>query len=148
MVYTEMTLLAMRMAYFAHQNLSDKAGVPYIYHPIHVAEQMDDEISVCVALLHDVVEDTAVTLEHLAKHFPAPVVEAVGLLTHRPEVSYFDYVRAIKANPIAKKVKLADLAHNSDPQRMACCEGLSQERKESLLNRYAKARAILEDDEG
>ena len=84
--------------------------MPYIFHPIHLAETMDDEISTCVALLHDTVEDTDVTMEQLAKEFPREIVEAVDLLTHRDGVEYFDYVRAIKANPVAVKVKLADLA--------------------------------------
>ena len=146
MIYTEMTLLAMRMAYYAHQNLSDKAGVPYIYHPIHLAEQMDDEISVCVALLHDTVEDTPITIEYLKKRFPAQVVDAVKVLTHQPETPYFEYIRNIRTNPIARKVKLEDLAHNSDPARLALCLGMSPERKSDLLKRYTKAQAILEEE--
>ena len=66
MIYTELTIRAMNLAYNAHHGQFDKGGVPYIFHPIHLAEQMDNEISTCVALLHDTVEDTAVTLEQLA----------------------------------------------------------------------------------
>ena len=106
MIYTELTIKAMVLAYNAHHGQFDKGGVPYIFHPIHLAEQMDDEISTCVALLHDTVEDTDVTLEELAERFPRELVEAVDLLTHRDGVDYFDYVRAIKANPIAVKVSL------------------------------------------
>ena len=141
MIYTELTIKAMNLAYNAHHGQFDKGGVPYIFHPIHLAEQMDDEVSTCAALLHDTVEDTAVTLEELAEIFPREIVEAVDLLTHRDGVEYFDYVRAIKANPVAVKVKLADLAHNGDPKRI-CNQG-NQERRRI---KYAAARRILTDE--
>ena len=114
MIYTPLTIKAMGIAYEAHHGQVDKAGVPYIFHPLHLAEKMEDEFSCCAALLHDAVEDTDVTLEQLAAEFPPEVVEAIRLLTHSPDSDYFDYVRAIRANPIAMKVKLADLAHNTD----------------------------------
>ena len=76
MVYTDLTNKAMIIAESAHRGQMDKSGVPYIFHPIHLAEQMDDEISCTVALLHDVVEDTAVTLEDLKKDFPDKVMVA------------------------------------------------------------------------
>ena len=139
MIYTELTIKAMNLAYHAHHGQFDKGGVPYIFHPIHLAEEMDDEISTCVALLHDTVEDTAVTLDDLSKEFPEEVVNAVRLLTHGEDVDYFDYVRAIKQNPIAVKVKLADLRHNGDPKRI-CNQGNQERRRE----KYAAARAILE----
>ena len=141
MIYTELTIRAMNLAYAAHHGQFDKGGVPYIFHPIHLAEQMDDEISTCVALLHDTVEDTAVTLEQLAKEFPKEVVEAVRLLTHAEDVEYFDYVRAIKDNPVAVKVKLADLDHNGDPKRI-CNQGNAEKRRV----KYAAARKILTEE--
>ncbi|MBQ7098154.1 MAG: HD domain-containing protein [Oscillospiraceae bacterium] len=141
MIYTALTIKAMNLAYNAHHGQMDKGGVPYIFHPIHLAETMDDEISTCVALLHDTVEDTDVTLEQLAKEFPREIVEAVDLLTHRDGVEYFDYVRAIKANPVAVKVKLADLAHNGDPKRI-CNQGNQERRRE----KYAKAKRILTEE--
>ena len=142
MIYTELTNKAMKIAYAAHHGQVDYNGIPYIFHPIHLAEGMDDEYSCCVALLHDTVEDTAVTLEQLAAEFPKEVVEAVDLLTHADGVEYFDYVRAIKANPVAVQVKLADLSHNGDPKRI-CNQG-NQERRRI---KYAAARAILEGTE-
>ena len=138
MIYTDLTIKAMNLAYAAHHGQFDKGGVPYIFHPIHLAEQMDDEITTCVALLHDTVEDTDVTLEQLAREFPREVVDAVSLLTHAEDVEYFDYVRAIKQNPIAVKVKLADLNHNGDPKRI-CNQGNQEKRR----IKYAAARAIL-----
>ena len=142
MVYTPLTIKAMSIAYDAHHGQKDKSGVPYIFHPLHLAEQMEDEISCCAALLHDVVEDTDIPLEQLAKEFPAQVVEAVKLLTHDPETDYFDYVRAIKGNPIAVKVKLADLAHNMDTSRFAGVE-VPKERIGYFRDKYTKALAIL-----
>ena len=141
MIYTELTMKAMNLAYNAHHGQVDKGGVPYIFHPIHLAEQMDDEISTCVAMLHDTVEDTDVTLEKLAEEFPKEVVDAVSLLTHGEDVDYFDYVRAIRQNPVAVKVKLADLAHNGDPGRI-CNQGNQEKRRE----KYAAARKILTDE--
>ena len=142
MIYTALTIKAMSIAYDAHHGQRDKSGVPYIFHPLHLAEQMEDEISCCAALLHDVVEDTDITLEQLAKEFPAEVVEAVRLLTHDPDTDYFDYVRAIKCSPIAIKVKLADLTHNMDANRFAGVE-VPKERIGYFQDKYTKAKAIL-----
>lgn len=142
MIYTPLTNKAMKIAYAAHHGQTDYNGIPYIFHPIHLAEQMEDEISCCAALLHDVVEDTGVTMEQLAVEFPAEVIEVLTLLTHQKDEDYFDYVRAINENPIAKKIKLADLDHNSDQSR-CIGSGLSQERLAYWQQKYQKARAIL-----
>ena len=138
MIYTDLTIKAMNLAYAAHHGQVDKGGVPYIFHPIHLAEEMDDDVSTCVALLHDTVEDTTVTLEELSESFPREIVEAVELLTHRDGVEYFDYIRSIRADPVAVKVKLADLRHNGDPKRI-CNQGNAERRRE----KYAKAWRIL-----
>lgn len=142
MIYTELTNKAMCLAYEAHHGQTDKNGIPYIFHPIHLAESMDDEISCCVALLHDVVEDTDVTMETLSSLFPAEVIDALQLLTHRDGENYFDYVRAIRSNPVAVKVKLADLAHNSDQSRCVGA-GLPEKTLTRLKQKYQKALAIL-----
>ena len=142
MIYTPLTYKAMHIAYEAHHGQLDKSGAPYIFHPIHLAEQMEDEFSCCAALLHDVVEDTAVTLEDLRKDFPEEVVEAVRLLTHEKWMPDLEYLTAIKANPIALNVKLADNAHNADQTR--CCSGnVSAEKLAQWQEKYANARAIL-----
>ncbi|MBR0092401.1 MAG: bifunctional (p)ppGpp synthetase/guanosine-3',5'-bis(diphosphate) 3'-pyrophosphohydrolase [Lachnospiraceae bacterium] len=146
MIYTAMTVKAMRIAYEAHEGQTDHNGVPYILHPVHLAEQMEDEISCTVALLHDVVEDTDVTLEALEKEFPKEVTEAVALLTHDKQSDYFDYIMALKAHPLARKIKLADLAHNSDPSR-AMASGIPEEESIGLRKRYEKAVRILTEDE-
>lgn len=118
MLYTPLTKKALRICFDAHKNQVDKAGLPYVLHPLHVAEQMQTESEICTALLHDVPEDSSVTLEDLARDFPPAVIHALELLTHRDGVPYADYVRAIRNNRIARKVKLADLAHNSDLTRL------------------------------
>ena len=142
MIYTPLTRKAMIFAYQAHQGQLDQNGVPYVFHPIHLAEQMNDEVSCCVALLHDVVEDTEVTLEDLRREFPPSVVETVDLLTRQEDVDYFDYVRSIRSSPIAVKVKLADLAHNGDQTRCAG-SGISEETLRRWRDKYQKAREIL-----
>ena len=118
MVYTGQTEKAMKIAYEAHQGQVDKSGIPYIFHPIHLAEQMETEEECIVALLHDVVEDTDITFEQLEKEFSDTVIEALKLLTHDDSVPYMEYVRKIKANPIARTVKLADVWHNYDITRL------------------------------
>ena len=147
MIYTTLTNKALRLAYAAHHGQTDKSGQPYIFHPCHLAEQMTDEVSTCAALLHDVVEDTAVTIEELEKEFPKEVTEALRLLTHESGADYFEYVRAIRENPVAVKVKLADLAHNSDETRFAGCGEIPSEQLAKWREKYAKAKAILEDRE-
>ena len=145
MIYTALTKKALKISFDAHKNQVDKSGMPYVYHPFHLAEQMDDEYSTCVALLHDVAEDTDITLEDFAgKGFPDEVIEALALMTHSADVPYLDYVRAMKDNVIARKVKLADLAHNSDLTRLDTVDDKALER----VKKYKQAMLILEDAEG
>ena len=91
---------------------------------------MEDEISVCAALLHDVVEDTPHHPGGAGAGIPPAVTDALRLLTHQPGTNYFDYVRAIRSNPVARAVKLADLDHNSDETRLAGCLGVTAQQRE------------------
>ena len=142
MIYTEMTKKALALCFDAHKEQVDKSGLPYVFHPFHLAEQMQTEETTIVALLHDVVEDSDYTLQDLEKKgFSKAVVDAVALMTHADGVKYMDYVRAIKENPIAKAVKLADLRHNSDLSRMDQVEEAVLERR----NKYLEAIALLEE---
>jgi len=140
MIYTEMTKKALEICFDAHKDQVDKSGLPDVSHPFHLAEQMETEETVTVALLHDVVEDSGYTLKDLEKDFPPQVVEAVALMTHEKGVPYMDYVAKIGQNPIARKVKLADLAHNSDITRLDTVDDKAQKR----LARYKEALAFLE----
>ena len=140
MLYTKLTKTAMKIAFEAHKDQTDKNGIPYIYHPIHLAEQMTDEKTICVALLHDVVEDTEITFEQLKKEgFSSEILEALMLLTHDDELPYMDYVQNIKKNPIATAVKLADLRHNSDLSRL----DIVDEKAIARAEKYKKAIALL-----
>ena len=142
MIYTDQTKKAMRIAFDAHKEQTDKSGMPYIFHPFHLAEQMTDEVSVCVALLHDVVEDTTITFEDMtAQDISADVIAALKLLTHDDSVPYFDYVQKIKdsKNQTAIVVKLADLHHNSDTSRLETID----EKTTARLEKYRTAINIL-----
>ena len=141
MIYTNLTKKALKISFNAHKNQVDKTGVPYIFHPFHLAEQMDDEASVCVALLHDVIEDTDYTFDDLEKEgFTKKIIDAIKLITHDSNVPYLDYVNMIKENSIARKVKLADLKHNSDLSRL----DLSVDKIPPKLDLYLEAIKILE----
>lgn len=141
MIYTDNTKKAMKLCFKAHKDQVDKSGMPYVFHPFHVAEQMTDEATTIVALLHDVVEDTDYTLEDIAAEgFGKDILEAVALMTHEDDVPYLDYVAKLKDNPIARAVKLADLAHNSDLSRI----GEIDEETKRRLEKYKKAKDILE----
>ena len=141
MIYTSLTKKALKISFEAHKNQLDKSGMPYVYHPFHLAEQMNDENTTCVALLHDVVEDTDMTLDDLRGFgFPEEVIEALSLMTHNSGAGYFDYIRTLKDNPIARKVKMADLRHNSDLSRLDVIDERALERAE----KYKQALLILE----
>jgi (p)ppGpp synthase/HD superfamily hydrolase len=142
MLYTPMTKKAMQICFRAHRDQVDKSGIPYVFHPIHLAEQMTDEDTTVVALLHDVVEDTHYTLEDLAAMgFSRQVLDAIGLMTHADGVPYMDYVAKIKENPIARAVKLADLRHNSDLTRLDTVDDKAKARAQ----KYARAIALLKE---
>ena len=146
MIYSALTNKAVDIAYDAHHGQRDKAGRPYFLHVVHVAEQMNDEFSTCAALLHDTLEDTDLTVEFLEREFPREVVEAVKLLTHREGTDYFSYVRQVKRNPIARKVKLADLQHNLDGSRFSGCDETLIEEAQRRKAKYLKALEILTED--
>ena len=140
MIYTALTNKAIDLAYEHHHGQKDKAGRPYFLHVVHVAEQMDDELSTCAALLHDTLEDTDLDPAILEREFPREVADAVKLLTHDKNTDYFEHVREVAHNPIARKVKLADLAHNLDVSRF---EGTEHEQSGTRSEKYRKAREIL-----
>ena len=96
----------------------DKAGIPYVFHPLLVAESMTDELSTVVALLHDIVEDTPCTFEELESMFSKEVVGAIRLMTHEDDDDYFSYIERLSSNRIASMVKISDLKHNSDESRL------------------------------
>jgi (p)ppGpp synthase/HD superfamily hydrolase len=141
MIYTALTKKAMNLMYEVHQKQRDKGNVPYVFHPWHVAEQMQDEISAAAALLHDVCEDGDVRLSDLREMgFPDAVVKAVDLLTRRPGQTYSAYIEKLAGNPVARVVKIADLIHNQDLSRLPDSDS---EKTQKRQQKYAKALAYL-----
>lgn len=133
---------AARIAVLEHTGQVDKVGMPYILHPMAVVSKLETPEQKCAGLLHDILEDTDTTSEDLLDAgIPERVVEIVKLVTHKKPCNgkdYEDYLARIKADPDARAVKLADLAHNTDPSRVAK-DKYAQERME----KYRKAIEFL-----
>jgi (p)ppGpp synthase/HD superfamily hydrolase len=142
MIYTVLTKKALKLCFEAHKEQVDKSDMPYVFHPFHLAEQMTDETTTVVALLHDIVEDTDVSFKDLEKQgFSDEIINALKLLTHDENTPYMEYVGEIKKNNIATKVKLADLRHNSDLSRLSVIDEKALKRKA----KYEKAIKFLEE---
>lgn len=132
---------ALEIAKNAHNGQTDKGGSDYFSsHILAVVNSVDGEMLKTIAALHDVVEDTDVTLEDLSKEFPKAVVDAVDAMTHRKGIKYFDYINIIKQNPLATEVKKADLRNNMDLSRIPA----PTEKDYARVEKYKKAYAILE----
>jgi GTP diphosphokinase / guanosine-3',5'-bis(diphosphate) 3'-diphosphatase len=131
---------AIAIAATAHAGQVDKAGQPYILHPIRVMLRVEGEHERMAAVLHDVVEDTSVTLEQLANEgFPEPVLQAVAALTKNPGESRLQAAARAAENPIALAVKLADNAENRDLSRIPN----PSERDYDRLREYEAVREFL-----
>jgi (p)ppGpp synthase/HD superfamily hydrolase len=131
---------AILLAAEAHRGQRDKGGLPYILHPLAVMGKVDTLEAKAVAVLHDVVEDTAVTLQSLAELFPPDIVAAVDAISKYDNETNREYWSRVKANPLALTVKLADIGHNTSPARMAA---LGEEEREYLKGKYERALAFL-----
>lgn len=135
---------AIEIAARAHAGQFDKSGQPYILHPLRVMLDLKDPEARIVAVLHDVIEDTPVTLSQIkAAGFDERIIAALELVTHRrEECDYPEYIRRIRdsKNKIALQVKLADLKDNEDPARMSALDPKTRER---LSRRHREARSLL-----
>ncbi|HWO62570.1 MAG TPA: HD domain-containing protein [Umezawaea sp.] len=133
---------AVNLARRAHEGQIDKSGNPYIDHPLRVMTRVDGEAEQMAAVLHDVVEDTTVTLDELADlECPAVVVRAVEALTHFPDEPQSAYLARVAADPIALVVKRADISDNLSPDRTALLEPAERER---LREKYETALRLLD----
>ena len=133
---------AFEVAKKAHAGQFDKGGNPYIDHPITVASLVSTPEEKATAYLHDVVEDTDVTLEDLkSMGFPNSVIEAVDCITMKKDESREEYIKRVKANPIARIVKIADLTHNSEISRIPN----PTEKDFQRIERYKKEKTYLLD---
>ena len=127
--------IALAIARKAHAGQVDKAGVDYIQHPLYVASQIKTEQEKAVALLHDVLEDSDITVaDLLAYGLSNEVVTAVQTLTKKKGQSYQDYLGKVKSNNLARVVKLADLKHNSDLSRLKTVSNTDYERVKKYKN--------------
>lgn len=135
---------AILIAAQAHQDQKDRYGKAYILHPIRLMMKMDSVQEQIVAILHDVVEDSEWTLIDLHKEgFSEEIITAVDCMTKRDNELYMDYTERLKINPIARKVKLADLEDNMDLRRIAQISEYDLKR----LERYHQAWKLLKDYE-
>ena len=134
---------AILLAVGAHRGQKDKGGAPYILHPLRVMLKVNTDSERMAAILHDVVEDTPVTLENLRNAgYPKPVLEAIDCLTRRKGESYEDFIRRIKPNPIARKVKLADLEDNMDLSRISSPQSKDLERVDKYRKFWTELREL------
>ena len=140
MLYTELTKRAMKLAYILHRDQTDRYGMPRICHLLHVAEQMKDEDSTVVALLHESMEHGGATMSDLRKAgIPEKDIAAISLMTYRGERQYIRFIRRIRENRIAAIVKNADLVHDCDITRM----GAITDEDGQLIAKYERAQRVL-----
>ncbi len=134
---------AIAVAAQAHRGQRDRAGAPYILHPLRMMFAVQTDAERMAAVLHDVVEDTDWTLDALRERgFPEQVVTAVDHLTRREGESYEAFVRRAAAHPAARRVKVADLEDNMDVRRMGTVSADDAER----LTKYHRAWRLLTGD--
>lgn len=137
--YNEQFQIALELAVEKHKNQTDKAGNPYILHPLHVMENVNSKEGKIVAILHDIIEDTDVTEDYLLKiGLSKRIVDAVVALTRSEDIDYQEYIKTLSSNPLAKEVKLADLEHNMDLKRLPTLEkkDLERNRKYQIAYHY------------
>ena len=131
---------AISIAALAHKGQKDKAGNPYLLHPLRMMMQMKSEAAMIVAVLHDVVEDTDWTLEQLRERgFSEEVLAAVDCVTNRTGESYEKFIERVQTNPIARQVKIADLEDNMNIKRIGEIRPKDLER----LEKYHKSWSLL-----
>jgi (p)ppGpp synthase/HD superfamily hydrolase len=131
---------AISIALKAHSGKTDKGGNPYILHPLRVMFAMQTTEQKIVAMLHDVVEDSTTTIQQLKEEkFSKGILSAVSLLTKKENQPYQEYILAIKRNPLATKIKLADLKDNMDTKRLKKITEADKER----IKKYKAAYKLL-----
>lgn len=127
---------ALKIAYIAHSGQYRRdSNVPYIAHPLRVSNCFNDAFKKTIAILHDVIEDTKLTIEDLQKDFPKKVVEIVDILSKREDETHFEYIRRVSKNEIATEIKIADIIDNLSDT--ICIQ------PKSMIDRYNKSLKIL-----
>lgn len=139
--------LAYEIAKEAHKGQIDKAGVEYILHPKTVAGMMNCDNEKAVAYLHDVIEDTSVTLEMLKDEgFSDEVLNAIDAITKRNGEKYDDYLQRVANNPLAIKVKLVDMTHNSDLTRFDNHTDEDFKRSQKYIEKIKELKKVIEEN--
>lgn len=132
---------ALEIAKAAHEGQVDVGGAEFINHPIEVAEHCEDEDAKIVALLHDVIEDSEVTLDDLrSQGFKDEIIEAIDIISGRSGIGYDEYLQSIKDNDLARVVKIQDLIHNSDLSRLR----VVRDKDRNRVKRYEEALEFLQ----
>lgn len=135
---------ALKLMLYWHRSQKDKAGEPYILHPVRVMLTVDSIEEKIVALLHDVAEDSGrdqdVVLREILHEFGVDIADAVRLLTRDKKIPYKEYLTLIKKNPLALKVKITDILDNKNLERLS---KLPQKESDRLLHKYVEALKIL-----
>ena len=132
---------SLQIALQAYAGKTDKAGREYILHPLRVMAKMKTDLEMSAALLHDVIEDSDITAEQLlAEGIPAEVVEAVRYLSKNEQEDYMDFAARVKQNPLAAKVKIADIEDNIDILRLAALD----EHDLARVRKYHSAWHLLQ----
>ena len=128
---------AILLAAEAHRGQTEKAGHPYILHPLRVMFRLESETDRIVGVLHDVIEDTRYTLQDLrAMGYPEPLLQALDCLTRRETETYEEFITRLRINPVARRVKLADLEDNMDVRRLPALTEKDAERLKKYLNAW------------
>lgn len=141
---TPLIELALQRALSAYAGKVDDGGQPYIMHPLRVMATLDDLVSQCVALLHDVIEDGGVTADDLrADGFPEAVVSAVVVLTREEGEPYESYIKRVRSHPLARKVKLKDIEDNLNVLRLGSLSDYHLKR----IRKYHSAWKLLDSPE-
>ena len=136
---------AIAIAAQAHQTQLDKSGKPYILHPLRMMFKMDSEEERITAILHDVVEDTEWTIEALsAEGFSDAILNAVECLTNREGETYQQFIERVKQNPLAIRVKIADLEDNMDMKRLSQFGEKEAERLRKYHRHWVELNVLLD----
>ena len=141
---------AKKLAWEYHEGQKDLSGTPYYFHPAAVAQIVaeggHDETVQAVAYLHDIIEDTEMTVPKLYNIFPVEIINVVVAMTHFEKESYVDYIIRLKDNKIATIVKLADLKHNMSLDRIIF-SNKTKEKDFKIIEKYIRAYRFLKDGE-
>jgi GTP diphosphokinase / guanosine-3',5'-bis(diphosphate) 3'-diphosphatase len=132
--------IAIQLAWEYHEGQVDKGGNPYILHPLAVMNRVNTVDEKVVAVLHDILEDTDMNEKELLIHFPRHIVEAVHVITRRPEGTYREFILRVRKNPLARAVKIADMEENMDLSRIP---NPTKEDYERVEKRYKKFITLL-----